>query len=99
VGDNDKETINGKYIAELLSKDWGFWYTSTTNLSKVLNLANEYIKLSEEDGKLMKERVNKLVEMIEKQPKSMGWKMRSRMGTKQKWYTEVEEDRGVIKIE
>jgi len=29
----------------------------------------------------------------------MGWKMRSRVGTKQKWYTEVEEDRGVLKIE
>ena len=36
---------------------------------EVLNLANEYIKLSEEDGKLMKEPVNKLVEMDpEKQP-------------------------------
>ncbi|HXX72758.1 MAG TPA: hypothetical protein VEI80_03615, partial [Candidatus Acidoferrales bacterium] len=99
VGDNDKEIINGKYIAELLSKDWGFWYTSTTNLNKVLNLADEYVKLPEDESKLMKERVNKLIEMIEKKPKSMGWKMRSQIGTKQKWYSEVEEDRGVIKIE
>jgi len=99
VGDNDKETINGKYIAELLSKDWGFWYTSTTNLNKVLTLQGEYVKLPEDESKLLMERVNKLLAMIEQQPKSMGWKMRSRVGNKQKWYMDVEEDRGVIKIE
>jgi len=99
VANADNETINGKYIAELLSKDWGFWYTSTMNLNKVLTLMNEYIQLPEDESKRVKERVNKLLTMIENQPKSMGWKMRSRMGTKQKWYMEVEEDRGTIKIE
>ena len=99
VGDTDNETINGKYIAGLLSKDWGFYYTSTTNLGKTVGLMSEYIQLPEEETKIVRERVNKLLDMIEKQPKSMGWKMRSRVGTKQKWYTEVEEDRGVIKIE
>lgn len=99
VGGIDKETINGKYISELLSKDWGFWYTSTMNLNKLLNLMNEYIQLPEDESKSVRDRVNKLLTMIENQPKSMGWKMRSRVGTKQKWYMEVEEDRGTIKIE
>jgi len=99
VASADNETINGKYIAELLSKDWGFWYTSTMNLNKLLNLMNEYIQLPEDENKLVRDRVNKLLTMIENQPKSMGWKMRSRVGTKQKWYMEVEEDRGTIKIE
>ena len=95
----DGETINGKYIAELLSKDWGFWYTSTMNLGKVQNLMNEYIQLPEDESKIVKDRVYKLLDMIERQPKTMGWKMRSRVGTKQKWYQEVDEDRGVLKIE
>jgi len=99
VGGVDKETINGEYIAGLLSKDWGFYYTSTMNLKKTLSLMSQYIQLPEEQEKTVQERVRKLLDMIEKQPKSMGWKMRSRVGTKQKWYTEVEEDRGVIKIE
>jgi len=99
VANEDNETINGKYVAELLSKDWGFWYTSTMNLNKLLTLMNEYIQLPEDESKLVKDRVNKLLTMIENQPKSMGWKMRSRVGTKQKWYMEVEEDRGTIKIE
>jgi hypothetical protein len=99
VGETDKETINGRYIADLLSKDWGFYYTSTMNLNKTLNSINEYVQLPAEEVAVVQERIQKLLDMIEKQPKSMSWKMRSRVGTKQKWYTEVEEDRGVIKIE
>ena len=99
VGDVDKETINGKYIAELLSKDWGFYYTSTTNLKKLTSLMGEYVKLSPDETKTIQERVDKLLSVIENQPKSMGWKMRSRVGTKQKWYTEVSDDYRVLKIE
>jgi hypothetical protein len=99
VGAVDQEIINGEYISGLLSKDWGFYYTSTMNLNKTLSLMKQYIQLPEEEEKIVRERVQKLIDMIEKQPKSMGWKMRSRVGTKQKWYMEVEEDRGVLKIE
>ncbi len=99
VGDTDKETINGKYIAELFSKDWGFYHTSTTNLNKTKALMGEYIKLSEDEARTVRERVDRLLLTIENQPKSMGWKMRSRVGTKQKWYTEVSEDYRVLKIE
>jgi hypothetical protein len=99
VGDVDEETINGKYIAELLSRDWGFYYTSTTNLKKLVNLTGQYSELSPDESRTVQGRVDKLVSMIEEQPKSMGWKMRSRVGTKQKWYTEVADDYRVLKIE
>jgi hypothetical protein len=99
VGDVDKETINGKYIAELLSKDWGFYYTSTINLKKVTSLMGQYLELSSDESKTIHQSVDKLLAMIENQPKSMGWKMRSRVGTKQKWYTEVADDYRVLKIE
>jgi hypothetical protein len=99
VGDTDKESVNGNYIADLLSKDWGFYYTSTTNLNKVSKLMDEYIKLPEHERNVVRQRIDKLLEMIDSHPKSMGWKMRSKIGTKQKWYAEVEEDRGVLKIE
>jgi hypothetical protein len=99
VGDTDKEMINGEYISELLSKDWGFYYTSTINLGKVMSLMDEYVKLPEHEATQVRGRVEKLLGMIDGKPKSMGWKMRSRIGTKQKWYMEVEEDRGVLKVE
>jgi len=83
----------------LFSKDWGFYYTSTMNLNKVKTRVGEYIKLPEDEVKTVQERVDKLLSMIQNQPKSMGWKMRSRIGTKQKWYTEVADDYRVLRIE
>ena len=83
----------------MLSKDWGFYYTSTSNLKKVTSLMGEYLELSPDEAKAVHEGVDKLLSMIENQPKSMGWKMRSRVGTKQKWYTEVADDYRVLKIE
>ena len=29
--------------------------------------------------------------MIEKEPKSLGWKLRAKVGTKKQWYNDVEE--------
>jgi hypothetical protein len=36
-------------------------------------------------------KVEKLLNHIEKAPKSMKWKMRNRVGDKKQWYEEVEE--------
>ena len=91
VGETDKDTINAKYIAKLLAKDWGFWYTATTNLKR---LRDEFIgmyKLPEDIVKRVKNRVNELLDYIDKEPKTIKWKMRAKIGTSRKWYKEVEE--------
>ena len=36
VGGDAPETIDASYIAKLLSSDWGFYYTFTTNVNKVV---------------------------------------------------------------
>jgi len=89
IGDSDKETINAGYIARLLGKDWGFYYTVTTNLGKVREYARP--ALSEEDSRDVVAKADQLVEWIEKEPKTTGWKMRARIGPKKKWYRDVEE--------
>lgn len=38
VGEEDQETINSKYISKVLAEEWGFYYTVTTNLSKLKTL-------------------------------------------------------------
>ena len=91
VSDSDKETINYVYISNLLSKDWGFYYTVTMNLNKIKTLLPKYSVLSDEDKSIVVQRVDKLIERIEAAPKSMKWKLRARRGTSQKWYREVEE--------
>ncbi len=93
VGSSDKEGINGDYIASLMSKDWGFYYTFTTNLRKVKEYAtNKYRdKLSEDNVKKVSDRVDHLLKLIENRPKSMGWKLRAKVGPKKKWYNEVDD--------
>jgi len=98
---SEKEMIDAKYIAKLLARDWGFWYTATTNLKKLRKFVIEIEKLGREaeidpkkiDKKDQEEIITKidmLMKTIEKEPKSFGWKMRAKIGTKKKWYNPVE---------
>jgi len=97
VGDKDRETINGKYIANLLSNDWGFYYTVTENIKKCNNLALKYSMLSQEELQLFKARTQQLLSEIETAPKSFKWRMRQKVGKRAIWYNEVEEkERGAL---
>ena len=92
VGDTEQETINGKYIAGILSKDWGFYYTTTLNLEKIRNGLDRYKDLfTAKDNESIKESIAQLEKMIETTPKSLAWKMRSAVGTRVQWYNDVEE--------
>ncbi len=92
VGDNDRDTINGKYIAGLLSKDWGFYYTNKLNLARIRKGLDVYSQpFSGEDVKHIGERLDLLEKMIEDAPKSIGWKARAAIGPKVKWYNDVDE--------
>jgi hypothetical protein len=91
IGDKDDGTINAKYIAKLLANDWGFYYTATTNLNKIKNLLDHYDELVENDNKLIEGRIDNLLNIIEGESKSLGWKMRAKIGTKKQWYRNVEE--------
>ena len=99
--DTDAEAINAGYMAKLLAQDWGFWYTVTTNLLNIKRFVTELEKLGAEakiDAKLItpQERANintkidGLIKKMEDEPKSFGWKMRAKVGTKKQWYCHVE---------
>jgi hypothetical protein len=100
-GKEGKESIGASYVAKLLSADWGFWYTATTNLKKIKSFISEIDKLGseaeidpksleKEDREDIVQKVETLLERIDKEPKSFGWKMRSKAGTMKKWYNPVE---------
>ncbi|MHA1582977.1 MAG: hypothetical protein ACTSYM_10870 [Candidatus Baldrarchaeia archaeon] len=91
IGENDNDVINAKYIAKIFAKDWGFYYTATTNLKKIKQLLKDFDALTDEDKKIVESRIDKLLNIIEKEPKSLGWKMRAKIGTKKIWYRKVEE--------
>lgn len=92
VGDTEQETINGKYIASILSKDWGFYYTTTMNLGKIRTGLDRYKDLfTAKDSENILERISQLEKMIESAPKSLVWKARAAIGTRVQWYNDVEE--------
>ncbi len=88
---NDKSAIDSEYITKLLSDDWGFYYTVTTNIGKVVDFANGSQLLPEDDKRLVSQRLNGLLQQLQASHKSMKWNMRARLGTKAKWYDEAED--------
>ncbi|MEM3696419.1 MAG: hypothetical protein QXQ94_02800 [Candidatus Bathyarchaeia archaeon] len=97
----EKESIDALYIAKLLAQDWGLWYTATSNLKKIKIFLSEIEKfgseanidpkqIKKEDREEIIQKIDNLLEIIEKEPKSFGWKMRAKIGTKKRWYNPVE---------
>jgi hypothetical protein len=98
---DEKECINTAHIAQILSADWGFWYTATTNLKKIRKFIAELDTMGKEaeldpqqirntDREEMSGKIETLLSTIDDKPKSFGWKMRAKVGTMKKWYNPVE---------
>lgn len=78
-----REGIRGDEIADLCSKDWGIYTTFWKSLESVQLKAEE---LDGPERSLVKSRIQKLMQTMESAPKSFGWKLRARIGERQKWY-------------
>jgi len=91
VGHEEKEMINLDYLTKVLSNDWGYYYTVTTNLRKVKGFLPEFEVLTEEDRRDVAGKIDTILEAIEAAPKGLKWKLRAKIGPKIKWYKEVEE--------
>jgi hypothetical protein len=97
--EDDDSMVNGPYIAEMLSDDWGFYYTVTTNIGKFLDFLPKVEEITQEQRDIIRERVMKLSKMIEEKPKSRGWKRRAKVGTKKRWYKIVHSMEGTKQVE
>lgn len=79
------------------SNDWGWWRTVTGNLT----VLQEYLDTEFTDADLdvgprpvrfeIRHQVASLRDAIEAAPKSTRWKLRARVGERQRWYVEPEE--------
>jgi hypothetical protein len=94
VGNGDVDTINLQILAQLCSLDWGLYKTTSINLGKVEELVKkEEIALSQEEKEMVLKRSQKILKIFEEMPKPLPWQIRDRVGTRVKWYIEVEEVR------
>jgi len=89
---NDDEKINLVRIAELCGADWGLYKTTSINLKRVEEIiGGETADLGESDRNLIKKRIDDILKTFESMPKSLAWQMRDKVGTRVRWYEEVEE--------
>lgn len=92
TGTDDHEKINLTILAELCGKDWGLYKTTSINLARVTELVNgNEVSLSQEERALIVSRVREIEKAFKGMQKSVAWQLRDRVGTRVKWYIEVEE--------
>jgi hypothetical protein len=92
---DEGDTINCAHVADLLAKDWCFWYTLTTNLKGMRELVPRTQSLASDEAQVILGRIESLLSRIEAEPKSLGWKARSKVGARKRWYEPVETEETV----
>ena len=91
VGDADDRTIRVDHLARRCKTDWGLWKTVTTNLDKVSHLSGKYDVLGAEDRRVIGDRVRAIRDRIDREPATLRWKLRGRIGERVQWYRDVDE--------
>ena len=86
-----KKSIDIVYITDMMRRDWGFYHTFTTNLKRVPDHFADFPSIQDHELKLIRDRIDQLLTVLETAPKTIGWKMRSKVGTRKRWYQEVSE--------
>lgn len=90
LGSDDRELIDMGYILDVLRSDWGFTYTVLDNLKKC-EQALACHAVPPDVAEHVRSRINAMAEQIAAAPKSTRWKLRARVGTRSKWYEDVDE--------
>jgi hypothetical protein len=75
--------IRGDEIAGLCSRDWGIYTTFRKSLEALTARALEFD--GDAEGAVIP-RIEKLTAMMEAAPKTLGWRMRARIGERTRWY-------------
>ena len=93
VGDSDGGTINAGRVAELCASDWGLSRTITANLETTRSYVDRF-GLPDEEQETVRARIGELLDRIEAEPKTRGWKLRAKIGERKRWYQTPEEVAG-----
>ena len=83
-------TLSSDYIARLCAGDWGWYTTLHDNLETVRARAPEIIG-GQEDAARAQAHVDALLAAMEAAPRSVGWRLRDKIGRRKAWYELPEE--------
>ncbi|HWF72050.1 MAG TPA: hypothetical protein VG186_01825 [Solirubrobacteraceae bacterium] len=82
--------VDAGHAARILGDDWGFYYTATENIGRIREFAAG-ARLDAAARSAVQRRLDALAREIEAAPKTRRWKLRAKIGTRKKWYQEVED--------
>lgn len=86
----DREIIDLSTILQRVSKDWCCYYTFSENLKRIRKIMHELETLPNKEKSVVNERIVRILDAVEKVPRTLSWKIRAKIGTRKKWYNEVE---------
>ncbi|HEX2088819.1 MAG TPA: hypothetical protein VHI54_02640 [Actinomycetota bacterium] len=89
TNDGSEASISLGYLADVLRRDWGFHHTALGNLRKLSEKLDSLFPATFRS--VVDERINALTRVIQEAPKTLRWKVRSKVGTRWQWYQDVEE--------
>jgi hypothetical protein len=90
---DDETSICVPYVAETCAADWGLCQDVLANIGVVLAMVGDY-GLSEEETARVYGRLAALREAIQTEEKSVGWKLRARVGKRVAWRRTIEDTEG-----
>ena len=91
IGAGDAGVINAQLLSEICGRDWGMWHTVTINLTRVKSNTLERNDLDAADRRAIASRIEELTRALDRQPKTLRWKLRALLGERVRWYNQVEE--------
>jgi hypothetical protein len=89
-GEDAPGVINGGYVGRLCADDWGLFYDVTTNLARVDERAATF-GLDDAQTARVRSGVARLIGAVDGAPKSLGWRLRARVGTRKAWHNEIDD--------
>jgi predicted regulator of Ras-like GTPase activity (Roadblock/LC7/MglB family) len=85
----DVDSVEASYIGSICSDDWGWYKTISLNLTKSMELVDDF--LAGEERETYVSRARQLMQVVEAVPKSLRWQARARIGEARRWYDLPEE--------
>jgi hypothetical protein len=89
----DEEGINLQYITGLTRNDWGLQHTLEGTIARMREGETLRELAAESPRYALGEQLDRLEQAMNDAPKSTGWKLRSKVGERKRWYELPEEAR------
>lgn len=90
AADDGPGRVNLTRLAAVCGNDWGLYTTMTDNLSRAAPLLAE-LPIGEADRTRVAGRITAVGQALAAAPKTLGWRMRAKVGRRVRWYEVPEE--------